>query len=133
MIEEADLELTPTTIDLEPVSLVGPDGQPTAEARYTRELPVETLCWLYEMMVVTRDLDSEFVNLQRQGLPLPGTAGGGRGSLKAQLPDVSNPVGPWDTATTRTVGHTITGTSTTSNAGLTYDPATGTYLGPDGH
>jgi 2-oxoisovalerate dehydrogenase E1 component subunit alpha len=67
MIEEADLELTPTTIDLEPVSLVGPDGQPTTEARYNRELPVETLCWLYEMMVVTRDLDSEFVNLQRQG------------------------------------------------------------------
>jgi hypothetical protein len=70
------------TTDLEPVSLIGPDGQPTAEARYNRELPAETLCWLYAMMVVTRDLDSEFVNLQRQGLPLPGTAGGGRGSFE---------------------------------------------------
>ena len=37
------------------------------EDRYSRDLPPETLGWLYEMMVVTRDLDSEFVNLQRQG------------------------------------------------------------------
>jgi hypothetical protein len=28
---------------------------------------VETLCWLYELIVVTRDLDGEFVNLQRLG------------------------------------------------------------------
>jgi 2-oxoisovalerate dehydrogenase E1 component alpha subunit len=54
-------------VDLEPVQLVGPDGTPTAESRYSRELPAETLCWLYEMMVVTRDVDTEFVNLQRQG------------------------------------------------------------------
>jgi 2-oxoisovalerate dehydrogenase E1 component alpha subunit len=67
LIKEAGLPLTPTAIDLEPISLVGPDGQPTAEARYSREMPEETLCWLYEMMVVTRDLDGEFVNLQRQG------------------------------------------------------------------
>jgi 2-oxoisovalerate dehydrogenase E1 component alpha subunit len=55
------------TVDLEPVQLVGPDGSPTAETRYSRDLPAETLCWLYEMMVVTRELDTEFVNLQRQG------------------------------------------------------------------
>jgi 2-oxoisovalerate dehydrogenase E1 component alpha subunit len=57
----------PTTVDLEPVQLVAPDGMPTAECRYSRDLPAETLCWLYEMMVVTRELDTEFVNLKRQG------------------------------------------------------------------
>src|ERR1700741_4067572 len=57
----------PMTVDLEPVQLVAADGRPTAERRYSRDLPAETLCWLYEMMVVTRDLDTEFVNLQRQG------------------------------------------------------------------
>ena len=57
----------PMTVGLEPVQLVGPDGMPTAEHRYSRDLPVETLCWLYEMMVVTRELDAEFVNLKHQG------------------------------------------------------------------
>jgi 2-oxoisovalerate dehydrogenase E1 component alpha subunit len=61
----------PTTsephVDLEPITLIGPDGLPTAEDRYNRALPEETLAWLYEMMVVTRDLDTEFINLQRQG------------------------------------------------------------------
>lgn len=56
-----------TTVALEPICLVGPDGQPTDEHRYTRELPEETLSWLYEMMTITRALDGEFVNLQRQG------------------------------------------------------------------
>jgi 2-oxoisovalerate dehydrogenase E1 component alpha subunit len=56
-----------TVVDLQPVQLVSPDGTPTTEERYTRDLPPETLGWLYEMMVVTRDLDVEFVNLQRQG------------------------------------------------------------------
>ncbi|WNG85940.1 pyruvate dehydrogenase (acetyl-transferring) E1 component subunit alpha [Mycobacterium sp. ITM-2016-00317] len=51
----------------EPVQLVAPDGAPTTESRYRRDLPPETLAWLYESMVVTRELDSEFVNLQRQG------------------------------------------------------------------
>src|SRR6202795_637022 len=55
------------TVDLDPVQLIAPDGAPTSESRFSRELPPETLCWLYEMMVVTRDLDAEFVNLQRQG------------------------------------------------------------------
>lgn len=55
------------TVSLEPVRLIAPDGKPTAETRYSRDLPGETLSWLYELMVVTRDLDGEFVNLQRQG------------------------------------------------------------------
>ena len=54
-------------VDLDPISLVGPDGLPTTEDRYNRALPEETLAWLYEMMVVTRDLDAELINLQRQG------------------------------------------------------------------
>src|ERR1700730_4626517 len=54
-------------VELEPVQLVAPDGAPTPEDRYTRDLPPETLSWLYELMVVTRELDSEFINLQRQG------------------------------------------------------------------
>jgi pyruvate dehydrogenase E1 component alpha subunit len=60
---------SPTSIDVEvePIQLVAPAGSPTPEARYRRDLPPETLCWLYESMVVTRDLDTEFVNLQRQG------------------------------------------------------------------
>jgi 2-oxoisovalerate dehydrogenase E1 component alpha subunit len=57
----------PLAVDLEPIQLVAPDGAPTPENRYSRDLPPETLSWLYEMMVVTRELDIEFVNLQRQG------------------------------------------------------------------
>lgn len=57
----------PLSVDLRPVRLVEADGSPTNETRYSRELPPETLGWLYESMVVTRDLDTEFVNLQRQG------------------------------------------------------------------
>jgi 2-oxoisovalerate dehydrogenase E1 component alpha subunit len=56
-----------TLVDLQPVQLVSPEGTPTTEDRYSRDLPPETLSWLYEMMVVTRELDVEFVNLQRQG------------------------------------------------------------------
>ncbi|KUI25490.1 pyruvate dehydrogenase (acetyl-transferring) E1 component subunit alpha [Mycobacterium sp. GA-2829] len=52
-------------VDLDPVQLVGADGIPRA---HERDLPPpETLSWLYETMVVTRDLDTEFVHLQRQG------------------------------------------------------------------
>lgn len=54
-------------VELEPVQLVAPDGTPTPETRYRRDLPSETLAWLYEAMVITRDLDGEFTNLQRQG------------------------------------------------------------------
>lgn len=55
------------SVDLDPVRLVDADGSPTDETRYRRDLPDETLGWLYESMVVTRELDTEFVNLQRQG------------------------------------------------------------------
>ncbi|WP_319436665.1 pyruvate dehydrogenase (acetyl-transferring) E1 component subunit alpha [Mycobacterium sp. RTGN5] len=51
----------------QPIQLIAPDGSATAESRYRRDLPAETLVWLYENLVVTRDLDAEFVNLQRQG------------------------------------------------------------------
>mgnify|MGYP000754835574 CR=1 FL=1 len=51
----------------DPVQLVAPDGVPTSRTDYRRDLPSETLSWLYELMVVTRDVDAEFVNLQRQG------------------------------------------------------------------
>ncbi|MET0456776.1 MAG: pyruvate dehydrogenase (acetyl-transferring) E1 component subunit alpha [Mycobacterium sp.] len=57
----------PGELGLEPISLIDPSGEATSENRYSRELPKETLSWLYEMMVVTRDLDGEFINLQRQG------------------------------------------------------------------
>jgi 2-oxoisovalerate dehydrogenase E1 component alpha subunit len=66
-IRNAWASATAMTVDLEPVQLVAPDGAPTSENRYSRDLPPETLSWLYELMVVTRDLDGEFVNLQRQG------------------------------------------------------------------
>ncbi|MEH3140873.1 MAG: pyruvate dehydrogenase (acetyl-transferring) E1 component subunit alpha [Mycobacterium kyogaense] len=52
---------------VDPIALVAPDGAATAETRYRRQLPPETLSWLYESMVVTRELDTEFINLQRQG------------------------------------------------------------------
>ena len=52
---------------LAPVQLIAPDGTPTLDERYRRDLPPETLAWLYELMVVTRDVDGEFINLQRQG------------------------------------------------------------------
>jgi 2-oxoisovalerate dehydrogenase E1 component alpha subunit len=64
----ADVEdIDRADVDLEPIQLVAPDGTPTAETRYRREIPPETLGWLYELMAVTRALDAEFVNLQRQG------------------------------------------------------------------
>ncbi|MUL48678.1 pyruvate dehydrogenase (acetyl-transferring) E1 component subunit alpha [Mycobacterium sp. CBMA293] len=54
-------------VELAPVQLIAPDGTPTSDERYRRDLPPETLGWLYEEMVVTRDVDGELVNLQRQG------------------------------------------------------------------
>lgn len=55
------------SVEFDPVQLVDADGAPTSEERFRRDLPPETLGWLYEMMVVTRELDTEFINLQRQG------------------------------------------------------------------
>ncbi|OBK86622.1 pyruvate dehydrogenase (acetyl-transferring) E1 component subunit alpha [Mycolicibacter sinensis] len=59
--------ITGPEVALEPVQLVRPDGAPTDEDRYGRDLPEETLCWLYELMVLTREFDTELINLQRQG------------------------------------------------------------------
>lgn len=71
------------SVELEPIQLVAPDGTPTTDTRYRRDLPPETLAWLYESMVVTRELDTEFVNLQRQGeLAL---FAGSRGQEAAQI------------------------------------------------
>ena len=47
------------------VQHIAPDGTATADSDY--RLPPETHAWLYENLIVTRDLDGEFVNLQRQG------------------------------------------------------------------
>jgi pyruvate dehydrogenase E1 component alpha subunit len=63
----AQLAQSPLGVDLEPVQLIGVDGTLASGDRYRRDFPQETLGWLYEMMVLTRDLDGEFVNLQRQG------------------------------------------------------------------
>ncbi|MFV9635750.1 pyruvate dehydrogenase (acetyl-transferring) E1 component subunit alpha [Mycobacterium neumannii] len=66
----ASAPLESLDVEMEPIQLVAPDGTPTTSdraTRYRRDLPPETLAWLYESMVVTRDLDGEFVNLQRQG------------------------------------------------------------------
>ena len=78
-------------VELEPVQLIAPDGTPTSETRFSRDLPPETLGWLYEMMVVTRELDTEFINLQRQGelalyavLSRPGGRPDRRGGMSAQ-------------------------------------------------
>jgi 2-oxoisovalerate dehydrogenase E1 component alpha subunit len=68
LMSVADVEdIDRADVELEPIQLVAPDGTPTAETRYRREIPPETLGWLYELMAVTRALDAEFVNLQRQG------------------------------------------------------------------
>ncbi len=63
----AEAVQTPVSVELEPVQLIRADGTPTPAGPYSRDLPPETLGWLYEMMVLTRDLDGEFINLQRQG------------------------------------------------------------------
>lgn len=61
------IDPTPLCADEEPVRFIEPDGSATAHPLRQQELPTETLTWLYENLVVTRDLDGEFVNLQRQG------------------------------------------------------------------
>src|SRR4051794_1421599 len=51
-----------------PVQLVSPDGAPTEDRRYRApDLDREQLLELYALLVATRELDEEFVNLQRQG------------------------------------------------------------------
>jgi pyruvate dehydrogenase E1 component alpha subunit len=53
--------------DLEPVRLVQPDGTRIAHHAYSSALGRDDQLALYEAMVVTRALDREFINLQRQG------------------------------------------------------------------
>lgn len=52
---------------LEPVQLVAPDGTARAVDGYDARRLDGRLADLYQAMVVTRELDEEFVNLQRQG------------------------------------------------------------------
>lgn len=51
----------------EQVRLIAPDGTPVSHPAYGVDLPPASLRALYEEMVVTRGLDEELVNLQRQG------------------------------------------------------------------
>jgi pyruvate dehydrogenase E1 component alpha subunit len=53
--------------NFEVVQLIRPDGTPTTDAREAVSLSDTELRLLYEDMVVTRTLDQEFINLQRQG------------------------------------------------------------------
>lgn len=53
--------------DLEPVQLLAPDGSRIEHPHYSSVLDGRDLLALYEAMVVTRSLDVEFINLQRQG------------------------------------------------------------------
>jgi 2-oxoisovalerate dehydrogenase E1 component alpha subunit len=53
--------------DLEPVQLLRPDGTRVDHPDYPVSLDGGSLARLHEVMVVTRLLDQEFVNLQRQG------------------------------------------------------------------
>jgi 2-oxoisovalerate dehydrogenase E1 component alpha subunit len=58
--------LLPDT-DLEPLQLIAPDGRPTPTAGLDPATIADRLPELYTAMVVTRGLDEELVNLQRQG------------------------------------------------------------------
>jgi 2-oxoisovalerate dehydrogenase E1 component alpha subunit len=51
----------------EPLQLVAPDGAPIAVEGFDPSPVVDRLPSLYAEMVATRELDEEFVNLQRQG------------------------------------------------------------------
>jgi 2-oxoisovalerate dehydrogenase E1 component alpha subunit len=53
--------------DVEPVQLVSPDGRPTPMAGLDPADVIDRVPALYTTMVATRELDEEFVNLQRQG------------------------------------------------------------------
>jgi hypothetical protein len=58
---------SPQLPDVEPVRFVAPDGAPVGRGAADAPIAADRLVWLYETMVVTRELDEEFVNLQRQG------------------------------------------------------------------
>jgi len=54
-------------LSLEPLQLVAPDGTATGMAGSDPAALHDRLPTMYETMVATRELDEEFVNLQRQG------------------------------------------------------------------
>jgi TPP-dependent pyruvate/acetoin dehydrogenase alpha subunit len=58
---------SPELPEVEPVRFVAPDGAPVGRGTAGTPIADDRLVWLYETMVVTRELDEEFVNLQRQG------------------------------------------------------------------
>jgi 2-oxoisovalerate dehydrogenase E1 component alpha subunit len=61
------VELVAPDVELAPLQVVAPGGAPTA-SRPGRLAELDArLPRLYELMVLTRELDEEFVNLQRQG------------------------------------------------------------------
>lgn len=61
------VELVAPEVELAPLQVVAPGGAPTA-SRPARLAELDArLPQLYELMVLTRELDEEFVNLQRQG------------------------------------------------------------------
>ena len=53
--------------DLEPVQLLAPDGTITEHPDHPLDLPLEEIVAMYRTMMVTRAVDQEFMNLQRQG------------------------------------------------------------------
>ena len=57
----------PADTSLELVQLVRPDGTPTDDPRHPIVLNDSEYRSFYDAMVVTRTLDQEFINLQRQG------------------------------------------------------------------
>ena len=42
-------------VELEPVQLIAPEGTPTSETRFSRDLPPETLGVIYKTMVAAPD------------------------------------------------------------------------------
>ncbi|MFH9660928.1 pyruvate dehydrogenase (acetyl-transferring) E1 component subunit alpha [Streptomyces sp. NPDC017248] len=61
------MQAAPSTFDPEPVALLTSEGLPVHDPPFDAALSPEELTGLYEWMVVTRAVDEEFVNLQRQG------------------------------------------------------------------
>lgn len=53
--------------EIDTIQLVAPDGSPKPSRGLDPRTLADELPALYELMVVTRELDEEFVNLQRQG------------------------------------------------------------------
>lgn len=66
--EGRNMAYTPTADPtLESVTIIGPDGVPDADGAAIAAPYDERLPGLYELLVATRELDIELVNLQRQG------------------------------------------------------------------